>query len=452
MSDLPEPWVLLRNALAAGDTPLVAEMLHQLRSGEAARAVAHLSHDEQQQLLGQVQAPDLAELLERLSRTQAVGLVQQLDPTRAAEVLHELPLEAEVDILRDLDEIEARDLLAALPAAEARDLRAVARWADDVAGGLMGVEFFSVSAGQTIAQVMEALRAEARAYEEYEVQYVYVVDEHDHLEGVLPLRTVLLSPPDALARQVMIDSPLRVEASAPLQELIETFDDIRYFALPVVDDKRLVGVLRRAAVMEAVGEQAAADHLRAAGIPDGEELRSMGLRVRALGRLKWLSLNVGLNVVAASVIAAFQDTLQSVVALAVFLPIISDMSGCSGNQAVAVSMRELSLGIARPRDVLYVWGKELSVGLANGTALGLLLAAVATAWMGNPWLGLVAGAALALNTLIAVSVGGTVPLIASRAGVDPALASGPMLTTITDVCGFALALGLATALLPQIVG
>ena len=133
-----------------------------------------------------------------------------------------------------------------------------------------------------------------------------------------------------------------------------------------------------------------------------------------------------------------------------FLPIISDMSGASGNQAVAVSMRELSLGLVKPYEVGRVWRKESSVGLINGIALGLLIGAVATIWDGNPWLGLVVGVTLALNTLIAVSIGGTVPLLLKRLGVDPAVASGPILTTITDICGFFLALSLASLLLVQL--
>ncbi len=119
------------------------------------------------------------------------------------------------------------------------------------------------------------------------------------------------------------------------------------------------------------------------------------------------------------------------------------MSGCSGNQAVAVSMRELSLGLVRPRETMRVWLKEVSVGLINGAALGLLLGVVAWLWRGNPTLGIVVGAALAANTVVAVSIGGTVPLILKGLGVDPALASGPILTTVTDICGFFFALGLA---------
>jgi len=159
-----------------------------------------------------------------------------------------------------------------------------------------------------------------------------------------------------------------------------------------------------------------------------------------------------LNVVAASIIVLYEDTLASVIALAAFLPIISDMSGCSGNQAVAVSMRELSLGLAQPRDALRVWGKELSVGLINGAALGLLLGVVAWIWKGNVFLGLVVGGALAVNTVVAVSIGGTVPLVLRRFGFDPALASGPILTTVTDMCGFFFALGFATLMLARLVG
>jgi magnesium transporter len=145
-----------------------------------------------------------------------------------------------------------------------------------------------------------------------------------------------------------------------------------------------------------------------------------------------------------------QDTLSAVIALAIFLPIISDMSGCSGNQAVAVSMRELTLGLVTPREIGRVLGKEALLGLLTGSVLGVLIAGVAWIWQASPWLGLVVGGALATNTLVAVTVGGTIPLILKRFGVDPALASGPILTTVTDVSGFLLALSIASALLPHL--
>ena len=164
-------------------------------------------------------------------------------------------------------------------------------------------------------------------------------------------------------------------------------------------------------------------------------------------RLSWLVINIALNVVAASVIALYQDTLSAVIALAVFLPIISDMSGCAGNQAIAVSVRELSLGLVRPEEFRHVFLKESSLGLLNGLCLGVLLGGAAMLWQGNPWLGLVVGGALAANSLISVCLGGFLPLALKRAGLDPALVSGPLLTTVTDMCGFFLTLSLATSIL-----
>ncbi len=151
---------------------------------------------------------------------------------------------------------------------------------------------------------------------------------------------------------------------------------------------------------------------------------------------------------AASVIAFNQDTLSAVIALAVFLPIISDMSGCSGNQAVAVSLRELTLGIVRPSEVWRVFRKEAAVGIINGVVLGILLGLVAIAWKGNLMLGGVVAIALAANTLVAVCFGGLIPLALSGIGQDPALASGPILTTVTDMSGFFIVLKLAGAVLP----
>jgi magnesium transporter len=227
--------------------------------------------------------------------------------------------------------------------------------------------------------------------------------------------------------------------------LLDIFSERSFLGIPVINgDGQLTGVVHRAAVEQALADRNADDFRKSKGIIR-EELRTMPLAVRSRRRLAWLSINIVLNVIAASVIAFYQETLSQVIALAVFLPIISDMSGCSGNQAVAVSMRELSLGLIDPREIWRVLWKEATVGILNGFALGLLIGVVAFAWQGNWWLGLVVGIALMLNTLVAVSLGGCLPLLMRRIGMDPALASGPILTTVTDMCGFLLVLSLATA-------
>jgi magnesium transporter len=251
----------------------------------------------------------------------------------------------------------------------------------------------------------------------------------------------------------MIKDPLHVSVQETMDKLEAFFDEHRLFGVPVVDtESRLVGVVLPKAVEEASVKRANQQFLGLSGIVGGEEFRTMPLMVRSGRRFSWLSINIVLNIIAASVIAYYQDTLAAVIALAVFLPMISDMSGCSGNQAVAVSMRELTLGLVRPKEILRVMGKEIGLGALNGLALGLLLGIVALLWKGNPFLGLVVGAALMANTMLAVTFGGVLPLILKSIRLDPALVSSPVLTTVTDMCGFFLVLSFATLLLPKLVG
>jgi magnesium transporter len=329
------------------------------------------------------------------------------------------------------------------------DLRVLAKYSPQVAGGLMVTEFLQFPEAATVQQVVDDLRTNASLYANYVIQYVYVTSEDSLLAGVVKIRDLLLSDEATALGSLIGDTPVAVDHQTPIEELRDTFDRHRFLGLPVVDDGRLVGVVRRAAVEEAIAQKTARQFRLVQGIIGGEEVRTMPVQVRSGRRLAWLSANIVLNVIAASVIVYFEETLAQLIALAAFLPIISDMSGCSGNQAVAVSMRELSLGLVRPVEVTRVWFKEISVGLINGAALGVLLGVVAWLWRGNPTLGAVVGVALALNTIVAVSIGGSVPLILKGLGIDPALASGPILTTVTDICGFFFALGLAAIALSQ---
>jgi magnesium transporter len=317
----------------------------------------------------------------------------------------------------------------------------------------MRTEYLAFFENLTIADVTDNLRKEAEKYRDYALKYIFVISRNGKLKGVLKMQDMLLSTPETRLSAIVVKNVSAVHHSSPLGELIGFFDTHELFGVPVVDENQiLIGVVLRRDILEAETDRVTQEHLETQGIVGGDELRTMPVLLRAKRRLSWLSVNILLNVIAASVIAFHQDVLTSVIALAVFLPIISDMSGCSGNQAVAVSMRELSLGVVNPGEVLRVWWQEISVGLINGLVLGLLIGLAALLWKGNIYLGLVVGSALAINTVIAVSIGGTVPLLLKGMKVDPALASGPILTTITDMIGFFLALSFAALAIGQLEG
>jgi len=447
------PWRELQRLIEEGDQARLKAFLANLDPLDVALSVSRLDDEHRALLLSTVSPRDAATVVEQMPDAQVAGAIEQLEPGVAAAILSRLQDAERADLLEQVDDPTAEAILTAMRPEEAHATRTLREYPSDVAGGLMTLECLVYAADATVADVLKDMRLHGKRYRDFVVQYAFVTSPDGKLVGVLRLRDLLFGNPSKRVSELMVREPLSVRDTGTLDELRAFFDAHPFYGAPVVDDDgRLLGIVRRATVNEALAARSENAFLKTQGIIGGEELRTMPLLRRSRRRLAWLSANIVLNVIAASVIALYQETLAAVIALAVFLPIISDMSGCSGNQAVAVSMRELVLGLLRPSEFWRVWRKEAAVGLINGMALGLLVGAVAWAWKGNVFLGIVVGSAMMLNTIVAVSIGGTVPLLLRRMGVDPALASSPILTTVTDMCGFFLLLSLAAALLPRLIG
>lgn len=441
----------VRDAVEARDGDALVALLDPLPLSEAMRQLFFLDAEDRDTLLDLIPAELAARMIEEAPHAAATELVDHMAPDRAAEVLEELDTAAQADLIGDLEAEDAEAILANLDPEDAADVRRLAEYEDDTAGGLMIADVFAFRDTQTVAAILRDFAREDADLEAYSGQHPYVTDKEGHPVGVVSLRGLLMAKRTDRLSKIMIAPVTTVPVSATLDELQDLFDRYDYLGFPVVgEDGTLIGAVSRQAVHDAALERAESESLRRQGVV-GDELRSMPFWLRSRRRLAWLSANIVLNIIAASVISAYEETLAAVIAIAVFLPMVSDMSGCSGNQAVGVSMRELSLGLIQPKDAFRVWRKEVSVGLVNGILLGLLIGAVAWVWKGNPWLGLVIGLALAANSVIAVSIGGVVPLILKHLKQDPAAASGPLLTTITDMAGFFLVLSLASLMMPLLV-
>ncbi len=451
MSSPTPPWQTLSELIAADSSDQLTKFIDTLSSSETARVISRLSGEEQLRLFSILSPEDAADVIEDIPEAQAADLVEDMPSAQAAAIMEELSSDHLVDVLGEMGSDASQAILANMDREDAEEARLLLEYAPDCAGGLMISEFLVYKIDNTIQDVLDDLQANRSEYVDYHVQYFYVVDHDDKLAGVLRIHDLLFPAREKQLTEVMIPSPLSVSDKASLKELEEFFNDHHFFGVPVVDDgRRLVGVLLPDAIEEAVNQKKTKTFLRLSGIIGGEEFRTMPLLTRSGRRLSWLSLNIVLNIIAASVIALYQDTLAAVITLAVFLPMVSDMSGCSGNQAVAVSMRELSLGRVRPGELLWVLAKEAKIGILNGLVLGVLLGGVAFFWKGNPWLGMVVGGALAVNTLVSVTLGGMLPLVLKRLKLDPALVSSPLLTTVTDMCGFFFVLSFAAAVLPRL--
>jgi len=448
-----KPWEYVKQLLDERSVPALLDFFESLSPQKTALVLSRLDEEERTALLTLLSPTDAADLIVDVSDEQAAQILGDLDPAEAGKIIDELPSEQVVDVLGELETDEAEEILQSMPAGSAEPARTSLNFPKDTAGNLMIHDFLSFQEATSIDDVNKDLQKNQEIYRTYNIQYIYVTDSENHLVGVLRIHDLLFSSRSSRLRDVMIQNPYRLRADAALDDISESFNQYNLLALPVVDSSDvLLGIVLPLAVEEAKQKRTVKHFLWLSGIIGGEEFRSMPLYKRSGRRLSWLSLNIVLNIVAASVIALYQDTLAAAIALAVFLPMVSDMSGCSGNQAVAVSLRELALGLLRPKEILRVAFKESTLGLINGIILGALLGVVAYLWKGNLFLSLVIGTALAGNTLVAVTVGGMLPLVLKRLKIDPALVSSPLLTTVTDMCGFFLVLSLASTVLPRISG
>lgn len=441
-----ESWEILEGLLREHKTEEVRQMLDTLPPSEIARALSRLDEDLQFELLTSLHPIAAADLIQELDDAQASDLVEDLPADQAAAILDEMESDHRADLLGEMDHEDAQAILSHMDPEEAADVRNLLTYEHDTAGGIMVTEFVMYPSNLTVGDVLNDLHANAETYSDYGVQYAYVSSEQGRLVGVLRLRDLVLSPSHVPITSVMIVNPIYILATTTLDELDDYFERYNFVGFPVTDeDGRMLGVVRRSDFEEAFSERVEKAFMQFSGIIGGDELRSMPVRSRATRRFSWLAVNLILSVMAASVIVLFEDLIARITIVAAVMPIVSNMSGCAGNQSIAVSIREMALGLIQPRDLVHVIRKELQVAIINGIGLGILLGAIVAimAIFTNHDLriGAVVGVALGLNTLLSTALGGSIPLVLRKLNVDPALAAAPLLMTVTDMSSFLLILG-----------
>lgn len=404
----------------------------RLATGEGASLVAALADDDAAR-----------EVLLWLPREQAAAIAEEMDAATSARLIGGLPSDERADLLAALAEESRAAIQAALPDEARADAARLLTYEPDTAGGLMETEFLAYPARSTARHAIRDIRAHRERYAAIGVQYIYLLDEGRRLTGVVQIRDLVLAPEDATLDSLARRDPARVRDSATMHELAGLFDEHPYMALPVVDERGvMLGVVTRADVTESEAEEAEDRYRVSQGIVGGEELRSMPLATRLRRRTLWLGVNLVLCLAGAGVIAWHRDTLAGAIIVAAVLPVISATSGNAAMQAAAVSIRELTLGIIDPGAWRRVLVHELTLASLLAIPLGLATAVLAGLWGAGWAVGLAVGMAMAANSLVAIAVGSLCPLLLRRVGVDPALASGPITTTLADVSGFALTLTL----------
>jgi magnesium transporter len=444
-----QPWNEIRDLIDSGQREAVVAFMQLLTPSDVPYTISKLDERQRVRLLQMLPPEDAADLFDHLSDDFAADLIEELPAETAAAIVDEMESDDQADIIAELDDDDAHAILEKMDPQEAADVRHLVQYPAESAGGLMVTEYLAFTDDKDVTDVIADLRANREKYAEYDVQYLYVTDAQRHLVGVVRMRDMLLGRGVKLT-DILIREPASIPAEAKLEDLEYFFEHHSFNAAPVVDDQgALVGVVRREDVVEAVGERADRSLQRASGIIAGEELRSMPLVSRSVRRLAFLIPNIFLTLVSISVIALYEDVIAQVTALAIFLPLVANTSGATGNQSVAVSIRELALGLARPRDVGRLMVREAPLGVINGLVIGLLLMVLAY-WIRPEiaWLGAVIGLAFAINSVFTICMGGALPLILRRWNLDPAMIAGPVTQTVADMTSFFLVLYLAQHILP----
>lgn len=378
--------------------------------------------------------PDVREaLIGSLHDAQVCHLIESMRPDDRAELFDELPAGV------------VRRLIQQLSPAERQATSTILGYPEGTAGRVMTTEYVRLRQGLTVAQALSKIRMNDQDKET--IYYAYVTDDNRQLKQVVSLRQLLFSLPEALIGDIASDRVLKVRTETPQEEVAQLMKRYDLLALPVVDrEDRLVGIITIDDVVDILEEEATEDIQKIAGASGGEESSMSNPFQKIRNRLPWLLGIMGLYIGASSAISPFQGTIAAVPVLAVIMPLFSNTGGTVGIQALTVTIRSLGVGEVTPDDAVKILRKELLSGLGIAVALGVTMVLLSLLWTKpeERWVGLVAGAVMATNSLVAVTLGTMLPMAMKRLKVDPALISGPLVTTLLDSIGFILFLSLIT--------
>jgi magnesium transporter len=412
-----------------------ADLIPQLESTEVAVLIQWLPDEEIAAILEELPPTSAAQILRSVSVVEAGQLLGEMDPDDAADVVDVLPDDA------------AAEILVRMKPADAAEIRQLSEYEPDSAGGIMTPEYVAVSKDATSAQAIAAIR---RLVDEAEtVNYVYVVDDERHLLGVLSLYRLLLSPERTPVVELMAPSTVRVRASADQETAARILTDRNLLAIPVVDDDdHLVGIITEDDVADVIEAEATEDIERLGGSQPLNlpyRLASVPLLVRK--RVGWLMLLFLAQGYTGTVLRNFEGELAAVVALSFFIPLLIGTGGNVGSQTVTLVVRSMALGEVAMRDLAWLVFKELRVGLVMGAVMGI--AAVGQAWFLNVNSNIATAVSISVIAICtwAATVAAALPLIQRRLGVDPAVVSAPLISTLVDGTGLIIYFEIARAVL-----
>lgn len=391
----------------------------------------------------------VALLLDYAEDDEKFNLLSLFSKNRQAQIISEMSSDELVDLLGTLDEDEQNEIITNMNTEEVEEVKTLLSYDPESAGGIMATEFISIKETDTVNETINYLRTMAPDSET--PYYIYVVDDLDVLKGVVPLRQIIVSTPDTLIKDIMIENIISAPVDMDQEEVSHIFEKYGFMAIPVVDHNgEILGIITVDDVMEIMKEEYTEDMFRLAGLDEEEKVA--GTVIGAIkSRLPWLLVNLVTATLAAKTVSLFENTIAQIVALATFMPMVAGMGGNAGSQTLTLIIRGIAIGEISYENQAGILKKEIAIGIINGLCLGLVVGVLGYFWVGSLAFGFVIGTAMLLNLIVATISGYLVPVLLKKVGIDPALASAVFVTTVTDVLGFFFFLGLATVMLQYLI-
>lgn len=428
--------------LGSGTVRQIQRMVNGLKPVEIARLLESSPPPSRNVLWDLVNKDMSGEVLEELHEDIQAEFLRGMEAHEVAQLTEGMEADDVVDILQQLPEQVTQQVLAAMSDQDRERVEAVLEFDEDTAGGLTNPDTITVRPRFTLDVVLRYLRRHNEL--PASTDSLIVVNRKDQYLGLLPLAKLLTSDPSITVREVMVTDTNAIPVTMPDTEVAKLFEQHDWISAPVVDENgKLLGRITIDDVVDVIREDAEHSLMSMAGLNEEEDTLAPATKTIPR-RAIWLGINLLTALLASSVINIFQDTLDKVVALAVLMPIVASMGGVAGSQTLTVVIRGMALGHVGSNNLSWLLSRELRVGFVNGCLWALVMGVIAALWFKDPSIAVVIAAAMVINLITAALAGALLPVILKRYKIDPALAGGVTLTTITDVVGFMAFLGLAT--------
>ena len=410
----------------------------------------HLNEREQRVVFDLIEDSETAaEVLSEIDKASSAQLLEGMDKHRMTEILQAMSSDDRADFISELPEELAEEILSLMAKEQSEQVEGLLSYEEDTAGRIMTPDFFALP-DETSAK--EAIEAVQKASEAEMVFYVYVVDDRGHLVGVVSLRQLIIVPPTKKLKEIMVPDVISVRTDMDQEEVARVVEKYNILAVPVVDEEnKLVGIITVDDIIDVIREEATQDIMKMAGTHEDEFVyRDNVFRVSRF-RLPWILTNLLGGLITGYLLWIFKVTIRDVLALITFIPVITAMGGNVGVQSSSIMVRGFATGMVDFHSLRRFLFREVRVGIIMGATCGVAVGLVGYLWHGNATIGLIVGIAMVIAMIIASTMGTLAPAFFKKIKVDPAIASGPFVTTANDITGILVYFGVATLFLKYLI-